>query len=92
MIIGRYQKQPSEILDYDIDFTDWLEGRTDTIDTYTVSVPSDLTLSASNRTGNVIKVLIGGGQNGVKYKVTVSVVTDTTLVKEVEFLLTIKET
>lgn len=91
MIIGRYQKQPGETLDYDVDFGDWLDGRTDVIESFNINVPSDLTLFASRRTDNVIKVVIGGGISGQKYKVTVSVTTDTSLVKEVEFLITVKE-
>lgn len=91
MIIGRYTKQPNEMLDYDVDFSEWLEGRTDVIESFAVGVPSDLTLFASQKTGNVVKLIIGGGIDGQKHKVTVSVTTDTSLVKEVEFLLTIKE-
>lgn len=90
-VLGTFTKQPGETLDYDVDFTDWLTGRPDTIQSHSVVVPTGLTLVLSTLTGKVVKCVLAGGTAGVKYKVTVVVTTDTELVKESEFYISVKE-
>lgn len=90
-IYGRFSKQPNEVLDYDVDMTDWFSNRADSIASFTVSVPTGITEVGSNRNGNVIKIILSGGSIGEKYKVTVLVTTSTGVVKEVDFIVSIKE-
>lgn len=89
-ILGKFAKQPSEVLDYDVDFSDWFSNRTDTPASYTVTVETGITKVADNRTGNVVKVILSGGTNGTKYKVTVLLTTSAGLVKEADFTVTVK--
>jgi hypothetical protein len=90
-VLGRFVKQPSEVLDYDVDFSDWFEVRTDTPSSHAVVAETGITVVGSSRTGNVVKVVLSGGTAGTKYKITVRLTTNTFLVKEAEFVVAIKE-
>jgi hypothetical protein len=75
-LLGTITKQPREILDFDIDYTTVLAGRSDTLSTQTSEVsPSGLTLVSTTRTGNIVKVVISTGTDTQLYKVTVLVTT-----------------
>ena len=91
-ILGRFTKQPGETLDYDIDFSEWFVGRSDAPTSHTVTVPAGITKVADSRDGNVVKVVLSGGTSGEKYKITVTLTTNASpaLVKEVDFMVTIK--
>ena len=89
-ILGKFIKQPAEILDYDVDFSDWLADRNDTPLSYTAEATAGITLDGSTLTGNVVKVLLSGGTPG-RYKITIRLTTDAGLVKEAEFFVTVKE-
>lgn len=93
MILDTYTKQPAEVLDYDIDYTDWLETG-DTIASKTVTAETGLTVDSSAIWGasKKVKVWISGGTNGTTYKVTVTIVTVAGCTKEDEFRMKIKET
>ena len=90
-ILGKFKKQSAEILDYDVDFTDWFADRSDTPASYTVTVEPGLTLVADGRTDMVVKIVLGGGTDGERYKTTVRLTSTTGLVKEADFYVTIKD-
>lgn len=90
-ILGKFSKQPAEVLDYDVDFTDWFSNRTDTPASFVVVVEPGITVFSSSRTGNIVKVVLSGGTSGGKYKVTVRLTTVLGLVKEADFQVTVKE-
>lgn len=93
-VLGKFFKQPAEILDYDVDYTDWFSNRTDApaaSNPVTVSVEPGITLVTFSRTGLVVKAVISGGTAGTKYKVTVRMTTTAGLVKEADFTITVKE-
>ncbi len=100
------QKQPSEIVDYDIDFRQWFgDGPSlDEVDTVVLSVtetgsPPDLefgpgALPDYSLVGSpkwVIKVWVGGGVDGVKYQCTAVVTTTDGRVEEVDWFVKVKE-
>jgi hypothetical protein len=92
-IIGRMTKQPLEVLDYDVDFSEWLPT-TDFIATASavVSPATSLaigTVSVFDTTW--VKVWLSSGVTGTKYKITVTVVTDDGRTKEAEFYVNVKE-
>ena len=79
-LLGTITKQPSEILDFDIDYTTVLAGRSDTIASQTMAVsPSGLTLvsivKGTGNDANKIKVTFSGGTDTQLYKVTVQATT-----------------
>lgn len=88
-LLGTITKQPREILDFDIDYTAVLAGRSDTIASQTSEVsPVGLTLvSTTKGTGpnaNIIKVVFSTGSDTQLYKVTVLVTTTSGLKYEDE--------
>lgn len=90
-ILARFTKQPTEILDYDVDYGEWFSNRGDLPVSHTVVVPAGITLQNSQRTGNVVKLVLSGGSDGASYKITVRLTTDTGLVKEADFVVKVKE-
>lgn len=101
MILGKYIKQPAETLDYDIDFSDFMSdgdklavtGNPSVPDPINVTVaPAGLTIGPTFAIGQtIIKQWLSGGTNGVKYKVTVTATTEGGRVKQVEFVVTVKD-
>lgn len=84
MILKTFTKQPAEIQDYDIDFTQYLESMGgDAAESFTTEVETGLTLSNSLLTGGVVKVFLSGGTAGKTYKVTVRLTTGVGLVRRV---------
>lgn len=90
-ILGKFSKQSAEVLDYDVDFTDWFSNRTDTPESFTSTAETGITVVSSARSGNVIKTVLSGGTSGTKYKVTVRLTTSANLVKEADFTVTVKD-
>ena len=101
MLLGKFQKQPAETLDYDIDFTEFLSDG-DTLVTsgnppvpsplnVTVS-PSGLTLGPTLVIGNsIVKQWVSGGTDGQRYKITLTATSNAGRVKQVEFTVRVKE-
>jgi predicted transcriptional regulator len=89
-ILGRFTKQPDEVLDYDVSYDDWFDGRTDTPSSFTVVAETGITIDSSARTGNVIRVVLSGGTNGESYKITTLLTTSDAIVKEADFVVKIK--
>lgn len=66
--LKRFTKHPDETLDYDITFAEWLAARADTVQSFSASVDTGLTLDASEQSGGVIKLWVSGGLAGRTYK------------------------
>lgn len=66
-------KDPSAVLDYTIDWTDWLEA--DTISSSVWTVPTGLTKDSEATTTKKATVWLSGGTQGRFYTVTNRVVT-----------------
>lgn len=62
-------KDPDATLDYVWDYSEWLEAG-ETIDDYTVIVPTELTLVADGEADGVVTAWLSGGLDGAKYTVT----------------------
>ena len=91
-------KQPNEVLDYDIDCSEWLAPG-DYLDILTPAVVSvtptgsvgNLTVSSSSMTTTVLKLWLTSGVAGTKYKVQARVSTTGGRVKEFEMYVKVKE-
>lgn len=99
-ILGKFQKQPAEILDYDVDYTEWFSNRVDTpavVSPVAIVSEPGITVVGSSITGMVVKVILSGGTAAPvgatpsKYKITVRLTTTAGLVKEADFTVTVKE-
>lgn len=101
MILGKFIKQPAESLDYDIDFSQFFADGDVLVSTGNPPVPSPLnvtvdpvglTLGPTFVLGDTkVKQWLSGGTNGVRYKVTLTVTSNAGRVKQVEFLIRVKD-
>jgi hypothetical protein len=93
-ILARFQKQPAEIQDYDIDFSEWLSDLADTApgpNGSVVTVEAGLTILYSTLTNGVVKVWTSGGTDGTTYKITATLTTTGSRVKQAEIKIKVKE-
>lgn len=90
MIIGIVEKQPSEKLDYDIDYSLWLYDG-DSVSTVSVVVPDGLTLISSTVDSPVVKLWVSGGVNGSTYKLEITATTAHQRIKQDELKIKVKE-
>lgn len=74
MIIETFRKSAVDVIDYDFDFSAWLSKRgNDTIDTFTVTATTGISVVQSSKNLNVIKAFIGGGIDGKNYEVSCTI-------------------
>jgi hypothetical protein len=97
MILAKYEKQPAEVKDYDIDYSDWLIPAADTINGITTAVTSEtqatptLVVDYTQQTITLSKLWISGGTVGVQYKVTVRMTSAGGRIDESELIFSIKD-
>ena len=92
MILGNFTKQPVDVVDYDIDYSEWLsEGDTIESATVTVAPATNLVIDSLFVNDPRIKIWVSGGTNGVTYKVTVTATTADGRVKQDEFRVKVKD-
>lgn len=91
--MDKFNKQPSEVLDFDIEADDWLNTNDTIITATSVVVPTGLTLQSTTifNTGRSVKVWVAAGANGVTYKITTTMTTTDGRVKEHDWQLKVKE-
>ena len=58
-MLNRFVKDPEAVLDYKVDWTDWLDG--DTINTSAWTVPDGITKDSDNNTTEVATIWLSGG-------------------------------
>lgn len=102
MILGTFDKQPADSLDYDISFAAILDGSDTLASIGDPPVPSPLSVTATPsgltigptfviENGKTIKQWLSGGVNRITYKVTVTATTNAGRVKQVEFVVRVKD-
>lgn len=107
MLLDTKFKQPAEIVDYVLDMRDWFDivDRSDYIVSGSVSIditgdPADLesgpgakeefdTIGASDP--QLARIWLGGGRDGVEYKVTIQITTNGGRVEEVDLPVVVEE-
>lgn len=91
-MIGLFPKNPIDQMDYDIDFSRWLEdGDTITSVDVTVTPSGELTIPSSQISGQTVKVWTAGGLDGTTYEVSAAVGTSGGRVKEVCFKIRVRD-
>jgi hypothetical protein len=98
MILDTKQKQPVEVKDYPIDYSEWLGTVNDTIVSVDAQVvclsnPDDAALvvrDVYNSTTAVV-VWLSGGTDREKYKVSITVTTAGGRVDQSEFIVKVKD-
>lgn len=101
MILAKYEKQPAEVKDYDIDYAEWLGPVGDTVATATTTVTCDtepvptLLVDSVETSDTLVKLWVSGGTAGARYKITVRMTTTGAAGKtrkdESELVFTVKE-
>lgn len=62
-------KHPDEVLDFPIDWSEWLAEVGDTISTSAWSVPAGITADSDSKTADTATVWLSGGTDGNSYSV-----------------------
>ena len=101
-ILGKFTKQPIEVLDYQFDFSAWLADRGDTISgvptvvsaAYKTSVlgASPLVISGVSTNIGIVKFFASAGTDGSAYEITCTFSTVGGRTKQSEMVITVKET
>lgn len=98
MILQKYEKQPAERKDYDIDFSEWLSASDDTLDEVVTRVecltdPADeaLVVDLTEMTTTRLKLWLSGGTHNYKYKITALVTTVGQRTDESELIFVVKD-
>ena len=97
MILGRYNKQPADVSDYDLDCADWLrDDETIASATATVactSTPANMAMivDAVTTALTAVRVRLSGGTAGQSYKSTITVTTSSGRVEQTEFVIECRE-
>jgi hypothetical protein len=91
-ILATFTKQPADVQDYDVDYSDWLAGFSDTGASATVAVESGITLNLYTLASGVVKVWLSGGADGSTYKITTTLTTTGGRTKQAEIRIKVKET
>lgn len=73
MSLGVLLHDPDAVLDYGVNWADWLDG--DTLSSVVWTVPSGFTLESQTQTDTVATVWLSGGTAGTRVTVTCHVVT-----------------
>lgn len=93
-ILGTVTKQPREILDFDLDYSTVLAGRTSALTTASSEVtPAGLVIDSTTvyAQDKKVKVKISGGTDAITYKVTVLTNADDGLKYEDEVTVVVEE-
>lgn len=91
-MLGTKFKDPSDVLDYDIDYSDWItDGDTITTAATSVSPASELVVDSVQVSSPEVKVWVSGGEAGTTYTITVTASTTAGRVKEETFKIRVKE-
>lgn len=92
-ILGRFKKQPVEVLDYLFDFSPWLTDRADTINTFVVTADPGLTITDATQSVGVVRYFASGGLSGERYTVTCTITTNSTppRTKQAEMVIVVRD-
>ena len=93
-ILAKFEKQPADVQDFDIDFTDWLTGMLDTAPGpggLVVVADEGITIITTVLSNGVVKIWTSGGTDGATYKVTATLTTAGGRTKQAEIKVKVKE-
>lgn len=91
MILSTYTKQPADTLDYDVDYTEWLDAGDTLISAVTSVDVVGLTVAAPMIVGSKVKLWVSSGTHGTTYKVTLTVTTEHGRIKQDEVRFKLKD-
>jgi hypothetical protein len=89
-VIGSFTQQPADRLDYDVDYSDWLQAGDSVLSTVVTVAPTGLDVTGL-LIGKKVKVWVSSGADLTKYKVTITTTTTLGRVKQDELKVSIKD-
>ena len=88
--IKEFTKRASDVLDYDFDYTDFLDAVSDTVSSASITAsPSGLTLGSKTNTTKKVKQWISGGDVGASYSVVCTMTSTGGRIRSLEAKITI---
>lgn len=87
----KFDKQPSEVLDYDIDASEWLPSGDNVIGASVTVDNATLVVDKTTINDDRIKIWLSSGTDGITYKVTTKINTEDGRTKEVDFSVKVKD-
>lgn len=92
-VLEKFIKQPADVQDYDIDYTEFLSAFADSPSSIPAVVAADegITVRYAVLVSGTIKVWLADGVDGMSYKVSVTLTTAGGRVRQTEFSLRVKE-
>lgn len=90
-ILAKFEKQPADVQDFDVDYSEWLTGLSDTILSGSATAEAGITLDKHEIVSGAVKVWLSGGTNGIAYKITTTVITVGGRTKQAEIIVKVKE-
>lgn len=91
MNLGQFVKQPDDVLDYDVDYSQWLNTDDHVVSAQVEVEPSGLSVQSSHVFSSRVNIWLSGGTAGNSHKVTVTATTSVGRVRQDEFRVKIKE-
>lgn len=95
MILDNFNKQPADVLDYDVTYADWMATADYIAATATAVSPTgtigDLNIDAVTVNEPIVKIWVSAGRSGMTYKVTLTTTTTSGRVRQDEFKVRVKE-
>jgi len=91
MNLGNFTKQPVEVKDYDIDYSEWLTAGDNVQSATVVVAPAGLTVESVFVNDPRVKIWVSGGTDTLQYKLTVTMTSADGRVKQDEFKIRVKD-
>ena len=91
MILGTFQKQPADRLDYDVTYAQWLTAGDNLSDVVAEVTPEGLVIETVYVVDPKVKVWLSGGDSGTTYKVTLTANTADGRIRQDEFKVKVKD-
>jgi len=89
VIRAAFVKDPNATVDYELDWSEWLDS--DAVSTSTWSAPAALTLTGSNVTDNVTRIFVAGGSVGTDYLITNRITSSGGRIEDRSILIQVRE-
>jgi len=92
-ILAIYQMQPSDKLDYDINYTDFLTDGDTILSATVTATPNDLVIGGPTiiDAARRLKIFVSGVDDGVKYKLDITMTSALGRIKQDEIIIRGKE-
>jgi hypothetical protein len=85
-----FTKDPEAVLDYAVDWSSWLQAG-ETISSYTVTVPTGITLDSDHESAGIVTAWLSGGTAGATYAIEVKITTSLGRTDERTFRIQVAE-